>query len=593
MKLPRCFLRLQSSYWLMLAVTTLLVTLLLSPGVVQRPREHSTATASPRNPSPQALQRTSISLGSVEHHSKEALQDLPVTAHASKYPLPKSQKPSNGEAIQANGRSDLAVDAGERWYRYGKPFHATSLADVSFVFKAADVKGTALLLYAQLLRGIFHSVHEQYVTVVLNASVVTVALKLNLAANERGDKVQMASTDQRIEANVWYSLCIVTAPVLRVYMQSVTKKNVHLTDAQLTKCGQSESSAEKPSKPVLVDSGLYFGGVIDWQACPGLTTLRNLQTFRGKILRKVYVNMQAIDLVTCTTGHTAETWREHMSKIDIKSPISIPSTRTLNTLEDLSVRHFPVLSAISSNHAVEIEDMIASVAQHMPRRGVIIYRLGLSKATIKSLSAYCNVTVRHFRQDIFKDLAENLRNFQWKPLLVYGAFLEFDGVIWADASVRFKHPIRTIPLVQHGVGFVGFEQEGASPIGAFTHDGMLKALGVERSAVVTAAIAVGTVSIWMWQGPVSQTLVQHWTACSMRKVCIAPRGAVIDYRKCRLRERKSGKYIGCHRYDQSALSVLAGKLFQYLNESQYIVNADPHVWIDRGPTRRFHRCKQP
>eukprot|EP00117_Sycon_ciliatum_P018734 scpid62003/ scgid17205/ len=464
MKLPRCFLRLQSSYWLMLAVTTLLVTLLLSPGVVQRPREHSTVTASPRNPSPQALKRTSISLGSVEHHSKEALQDLLVTAHASKYPLPKSQKPSNGEAIQANGRSELAVDAGEQWYRYGKPFHATSLADVSFVFKAADVKGTALLLYAQLLRGIFHSVHEQYVTVVLDASVVTVALKLNLAANERGDKVQMASTDQRIEANVWYSLCIVTAPVLRVYMQSVTKKNVHLTDAQLTKCGQSESSPEKALKPVLVDSGLYFGGVIDWQACPGLTTLRNLQTFRGKILRKVHVNMQEVDLTNCTTGYAAETWRVRMSKIDIKHPISIRRWPVVKPQVDLSFQHFPVVSALSNDHAVESEDMIASVAKHMPLRGVIIYDLGMSQTARKSTSSYCNVTIRSFRQDIFKDFTSNLKNYRWKPLLVYGAFLEFDGVIWADASIRFQHPIRNIPLVQNSSGFVGFEMENASPI---------------------------------------------------------------------------------------------------------------------------------
>eukprot|EP00117_Sycon_ciliatum_P013108 scpid66977/ scgid13907/ len=445
-----------------LAATTMLATVLLSRGVVQRPLG---GNKPPAVFHPTLLNRASISRRSMEQHSKASPQNRSAAReYSSRFRRPRHDEISNEEAVWAHDRSEQVAGAGERWYRYGTPFHTTPLGDVSLVFKAADLKGTSLLLYGQLLQGIFHPAYEQYIAVLLNDSVVIVTVKRNHATPAGESKTQTASTDQKIEANVWYRLCVVTSPVLQVYSEKASPDSIHLTEDQLSKCGQSESSPEKALKPVLVDSGLYFGGVIDWQACPGLTTLRNLQTFRGKILRKVHVNMQEVDLTNCTTGYAAETWRVRMSKIDIKHPISIRRWPVVKPQVDLSFQHFPVVSALSNDHAVESEDMIASVAKHMPLRGVIIYDLGMSQTARKSTSSYCNVTIRSFRQDIFKDFTSNLKNYRWKPLLVYGAFLEFDGVIWADASIRFQHPIRNIPLVQNSSGFVGFEMENASPI---------------------------------------------------------------------------------------------------------------------------------
>ena len=226
----------------------------------------------------------------------------------------------------------------------------------------------------------------------------------------------------------------------------------------------------------------------------------------------------------------------------------------------MTFQSFPVISGLSDNHAREIVDMLSSVVAKMPKRGIILFDMGISNKSKLFLQSHCNVTVRSVRRDIFADMVANFQDYRWKALLIYSTFLEFDGAIWADASIRFKNSLNQLQLVRNGVGFIGMEVHSYSPAGAFTHDGMLEAFGVRRESVATSPIVIGGSSIWFKQGgDVASTVLKHWLACSMTTACISLEGATLG--NCNKTERLSGRYIGCHRFDQSALSVITEKIF--------------------------------
>ena len=59
----------------------------------------------------------------------------------------------------------------------------------------------------------------------------------------------------------------------------------------------------------------------------------------------------------------------------------------------------------------------------------------------------------------------------------------------------------------------------------------------------------------MWANSVmKEKLIEPWLDCAVHKRCIAPGGTRV--RPCQFTSRHEGQYIGCHRYDQSALNVI-------------------------------------
>ena len=70
----------------------------------------------------------------------------------------------------------------------------------------------------------------------------------------------------------------------------------------------------------------------------------------------------------------------------------------------------------------------------------------------------------------------------------------------------------------------------------------------------------------MKQTPVVDTIVQQWVLCAMDPGCISPLGAHKWPCLTNLQEMDHNAFIGCHRYDQSALSII---LFKVLGRSGY------------------------
>ena len=243
-----------------------------------------------------------------------------------------------------------------------------------------------------------------------------------------------------------------------------------------------------------------------------------------------------------------------------------------------------IVSAISSNHMAEATELIKSVQQHMANTRLIMYSLGLIDEEMALLDSYCNVEVRVFDFHKYPDLAyakNNLRKFGWKPVIVKEVSDEYDVVLWLDASGRltrsldpnvFKHLQKT-PTFLAGPWEGRYCLHSNDPIVSYTHDSTLRYLfpnkshdlaALRKELVIWGHMQATVWLVWLHE-EMKKKFLNNWVDCAFHEECMAPRDAVVD---CNPLKRwfigqysPQGQYIGCHRYDQSALDMILYREF--------------------------------
>ena len=230
------------------------------------------------------------------------------------------------------------------------------------------------------------------------------------------------------------------------------------------------------------------------------------------------------------------------------------------TCEDFLICRLVVLTAISSNHFQEVKDMIASVQINLPYTRLIAYDLGLNIGDKTQLSKFCNVEVRPFDFSKYPHYLKNLNTYAWKPMIMSEIIKEYEVVIYGDASLRIRRPPseRLIPLLLE-FPFVSGPNH-PFPITALTHDSTLKFLGLNMSRIIAAKEMNGTIpatSFGAWfTSVIREKWMKRWLDCAMNVECIAPPGTSISGCKYDHLKISDGAYIGCHRFDQSALNII-------------------------------------
>eukprot|EP00117_Sycon_ciliatum_P011998 scpid50927/ scgid13235/ len=516
--------------------------------------------------------------------------------------------PCPGAIRSASVKAAGTLPVGQRWYRYGQPFYQMSVSDIAFAFQAtAPVPNASTpLLYAQRLSGLFRDHQEQYITVLVDSTRISARLKRSTAPDGQLARVETIHKRLDIRPRHWYVVCVSSSPKLDLFVVHVSSVLLLSAPGNAAWCqcysrlaensvhSTPGNSAAKTAAGILLDSGVYFGGVIDRANTPGLIGLpKSAAIFKGNVFGTVFLNSQSIDIAVgpdnTAQGSSMEQWRKEYGMINLTQPITFTPRRRTADVNDPAFS-FPIISAVSDNHAEEAHDMIGSVRAMMPRRGVIMYDLGLTRNSKAVLRSFCNVSVRAYRKDLFADLVAHnvIKECRWKPVLLLAGFLEFGGVIWSDASVRFIKPIEQLGLVLDGFGFVGFYERGLT--GAYTHDGTLKELGVTRASVAEDRMSIGTCSAHLNGNSVSPVLMRQFVGCSFHKKCLSPPGARLSVVFCQKKEALSGKYIGCHRYDQSVLSVVLSKMFPGPSLAGAQIFARDFFDVVRHSTKQFPRC---
>ena len=154
-----------------------------------------------------------------------------------------------------------------------------------------------------------------------------------------------------------------------------------------------------------------------------------------------------------------------------------------------------------------------------------------------------------------------LDTYAWKPVIIKLVSQEYDVIMYGDASLRMKScnmsqaldRLLKFPFLNlHPIPFRAIE---------FTHDGMMEYLHYPKHRKDIAQLPTLEGSCFLiWANSVMQEkLIEPWLDCALHRECIAPEGST--KRHCNFTEVHDGHYIGCHRYDQSALNLILAREF--------------------------------
>jgi len=230
-------------------------------------------------------------------------------------------------------------------------------------------------------------------------------------------------------------------------------------------------------------------------------------------------------------------------------------------------------------------DAIARIQLFFPNHKIYYYDLNHVAYLfyVKNLKKICNLQYRHFNFSQYPSHVGNLKYYAWKPLVIHELLLQHPGVFWIDSSTRMETANISAVLqqaVQNG-GFVTFDNSGHS-IFAATHNTTYKYLPITAEGASRADMRGANVILVYRTKQVYENLIKWWVLCALVRDCMAPTSDIV----CSFHGRSV--YAGCHRFDQSALNILAANYYLY-NFTIYASVAEI-LTVDRG-ARWDHKVK--
>ena len=222
-----------------------------------------------------------------------------------------------------------------------------------------------------------------------------------------------------------------------------------------------------------------------------------------------------------------------------------------------------VVTAVSSNHFEESKDMIGSIQKYLPQSKILFYDLGLTEAQRLEVSNYCNVEIQNMQWDKYPPHVKMLKHFAWKPLIVGEVAEKYDLIMYGDSSLRMKSsdigPVLGSLLEVPFFDTVPYP----APIIAFTYDETIKYLKYPpfRKDMAKWETLQGGTWIMLLNHDMKENVLKPWVDCALHEQCIAPKGSSRSPCHFEMLKYNDGRYVGCHRYDQSALNIILARKF--------------------------------
>ena len=226
-----------------------------------------------------------------------------------------------------------------------------------------------------------------------------------------------------------------------------------------------------------------------------------------------------------------------------------------------SVETFPEIvpvTAASSNHFGEHKRNIQSFLTNFPGLKLIFYDLGLAASEIKQLTEHAAIEYRKFEFTRYPAHVKNLQNYCWKLLIIQHLLAESDGVMWFDSSIRFESNMTYVKerMVRYNSGFLYYVHTTGHSIVSATHPRMLEYFPMERAGAI-ADMPQGGAVIVLNTAEVQSNIMKWICMCVLNVDCISPPGSTLF---CGFNFPRE-KFGGCHRYDQSLLSILVSNTY--------------------------------
>jgi hypothetical protein len=201
-----------------------------------------------------------------------------------------------------------------------------------------------------------------------------------------------------------------------------------------------------------------------------------------------------------------------------------------------------LVTASDSSHARSLLNLLASARRHEPTVSAIVYDLGLTPDQALSVTSLgCELRQFDFASyPAFVDIRKSAGQYAWKPQIIRTVARERPGIVcWMDAGNIIAEPL--LQLRRETARFGYYSASSSGTLGAWTHPGMLRYLGLPAGWRADAANLNGACIAFDARNPTAVDLLERWANLSLIEDCIAPKGS----------DRSN------HRQDQSLLTVLA------------------------------------
>uniref|UniRef100_A0A0N5ATK1 Copine domain-containing protein n=1 Tax=Syphacia muris TaxID=451379 RepID=A0A0N5ATK1_9BILA len=210
------------------------------------------------------------------------------------------------------------------------------------------------------------------------------------------------------------------------------------------------------------------------------------------------------------------------------------------------------------------------------RNNLVVYLLDdqpLSK--LQKLLKLC--PIMHFRKFpfyMFPLHVRKLTTYSFKILIVALMLKEYKFVLWTDTSTCFnpEAPGFTIPefvkeMARKRMSFAFNHRTGHS-IYAATHPVMYKYIPMEKDIASNTTMTEASIMHFMATKSLKRTILLRAVQCALIRNCIAPLGSKVPCSA--VPESRRDVYFNCHRFDQSAMTLIASA-YSNRSESGYLL----------------------
>lgn len=238
------------------------------------------------------------------------------------------------------------------------------------------------------------------------------------------------------------------------------------------------------------------------------------------------------------------------------------------------LEHLPaIVTAVASADFFDVQGLIKQINEEIrpafKNINFLIYDIGLYNRELEIIRTHCKCEVRTFRASSFPDHVADISNFAYRPILIQTMIEEFGSVLWLSPSTRLTRAGDLSQLKYRGERdfFVWQPQEFIGLV-AYTNPKMFEYLKEHRCCYTESGLIDMSALVFYRTNDSWTNIMKPWLKCALNKDCIVPPKS--RYEGC-FHMRKP-KTTGCHRYDQSALSIIMDRMYQFnFKTEKYVI----------------------
>ncbi|XP_067667565.1 uncharacterized protein [Haliotis asinina] len=239
------------------------------------------------------------------------------------------------------------------------------------------------------------------------------------------------------------------------------------------------------------------------------------------------------------------------------------------------------VTGASNNHYRESQILMRNLHENVfpfiSNYTFVYYDLGLLPWQREKVMKDCRCELRRFPVKLMPPRLQDLRCYTWKPTIIQANLPKTDILVWVDTSIRFRN--KTIPQLLDDTERRGIiRYAGEYSVGQHTLNVTMNYMKEDVCSLAPVSEAHAGFLMLHNERWIREAVVKPWVACAMSPECMCPRnpGEVL---RC---NTGIHKYHKCHRFDQSAISIIFTKLFRDHTSSFYSPYSEyPNVKIVR------------